>query len=558
MKMTDNLQQKTKAELLNVILFAQTELEKNSEEKNILSLQFAQEKNQLANKIERQENTIEHQENKISQHLEKIAQLEEQIQLLRFARFASRSEKFVHPHQCSLFDEPQVLPEELPAIEEAEAEIQVASYVRTKKGGRKALPAYLPREEIHHPLAEDQKQCACGCLLTKIGEERTEQLALIPASAKVLVHVREKWACKTCEDTIKTADLPLQPIPKSIASPSLLAHVLVCKYEDHLPLYRQENILQRIGVDIARSTLSHWIIRCGDLLKPLVELMHQIILDYDISYADETPIQVLKEKGRAAESKSMMWYFAGGPPKQRCVLYEYHPTRAGAVARQFFQGYQGYLHCDGYSGYEALFATQKVIHVACWAHARRKFAEIIKASKNPPGFAVTVINLLKKVYHLEKQFKEQALLPDEIYQRRQAEAKPILLDLKKRLEENYPKTPPGSTIAKAIKYSLNQWDGLMNYLLDGRLEIDNNASERGIKTFATGRRNWLFSDQPQGAHASAVIYSLIQTCKMHSVEPYAYFTHVLAKIPTATSSESLSKLLPFHYASTLAEPSIVS
>ncbi len=171
---------------------------------------------------------------------------------------------------------------------------------------------------------------------------------------------------------------------------------------------------------------------------------------------------------------------------------------------------------------------------------------------------MVVINLLKKLYHLEKQFKEQALSAEEIYQRRQAEAKPILLDLKIRLEENYPKTPPGSAIAKAIKYSLNQWDSLMNYLTDGRLEIENNASERGIKTFATGRKNWLFSDQPQGAQASAVIYSLIQTCKMHGIEPHAYFTHVLAKIPTATSLESLMELLPFHYSAALASPSIGS
>ena len=545
--MIDNLQEKTQAELLDVIVFAQAEIEKNLEEKN-----------QLATKIEQHVYTIEQQENKINQHIEKITRLEEQIQLLRLARFGSRSEKFVHPNQLSLFDEPLVTPEELPCIEEAEADIQVASYKRTKKSGRKALPAYLPREEIHHTLPEEQKQCACGCLLTKIGEERSEQLELIPATAKVLVHVREKWACKACEDTIKTADLPLQPIPKSIATPGLLAHILVCKYEDHLPLYRQENILQRIGVDIARSTLSHWVIRCADILKPLVALMHKIILSDDIAYADETPIQVLKEKGRPAESKSMMWYFSGGPPDKRCVIYEYHPTRAGAVARNFFQQYRGYLHCDGYGGYEALFSTGKVIHVACWAHARRKFAEIIKASKNPPGFAVTVINLLKKIYHLEKQCKEQALLPAEIYARRQIEAKPILLDLKQRLEENYPRTPPGSAIAKAIQYSLNQWDGLMNYLLDGRLDIDNNASERGIKTFATGRRNWLFADQPEGAHASAVIYSLIQTCKMHNIEPYAYFAYVLAKIPTANSDELLTQLLPFHYKPTVTVHSVAS
>jgi transposase len=545
MEMIENLQQKTKEELLHSLLFAQEKIEEQAKEKKQLETKLGDQESTIGH----QASAIEHHANTIEQHLSRITQLEDQLRLLTQARYGSRSEKFPHPNQASLFDEALVSPEELPIIEVAEIDIQIASHSRKKStGGRKALPEHLPREEILHRLPEDQKQCHCGCSLTKIGEVRSEQLDFIPAQMKVLVHVREKWACRQCEETIKTADLPRQPIPKSIASPGLLAHVLVCKYEDHLPLYRQENILQRIGVDIARSTLSHWVIRCGALLQPLVDRMHQMILHYDIAYADETPIQVLKEAGRSAESKSQMWYFAGGPKEKRCIVYEYHPTRAGLVARDFFKGYQGYLHCDGYAGYEALFAPKTIVHIACWAHARRKFAEIIQSNKkNPPGFAVLVINLLKKVYYLEKQFKEQALLPEEIYQRRQAEAKPILLDLKKRLEETYPKTPPGGMLAKAINYALNQWDDLMNYLLDGRLDIDNNASERGIKTFATGRKNWLFCDQPEGAHASSVIYSLIQTCKMHGIEPYAYFTHALKQIPHAMTQEQLNALLPFHY-----------
>ena len=562
MKLTPILQKKTHAELLDALLYAQAEITKQTQEKSILTLQFTQEKNILSLQFAQEKQKIEqalHQQEKTAQANEhalqtKINLLEEKIRLLIQARYGARSEKFAHPHQASLFDEAAVAPAETAEIESAETELQatsieVSSHLRQKaSGGRKPLPAHFPRQEILHALPDDQKQCHCGCSLTKIGDVRSEQLDFIPAQMKVLVHVREKWACKQCEETIKTADLPLQPIPKSIASPGLLAHVLVCKYEDHLPLYRQENILQRIGVDIARSTLSHWVIRCGALLQPLLARMHQIILNYDIAYADETPIQVLKEKDRAAQSKSQMWYFAGGPPDKRCIVYEYHPTRAGVVARDFFKDYQGYLHCDGYGGYDALFAPKTITHVACFAHARRKFAELIKSNnKNPPGFAVLVINLLKKVYHLEKQFKEQALLPEEIYQRRQAEAKPILLDLNNRLQENVAKTPPGGMLAKAIQYTLNQWDSLMSYLLDGRLEIDNNASERGIKTFATGRKNWLFSDQPEGAHASSVIYSLIQTCKIHGVEPYAYFTHVLKNIPYATTQEELTALLPFHY-----------
>jgi hypothetical protein len=363
----------------------------------------------------------------------------------------------------------------------------------------------------------------------------------------VLVHIREKWACKGCQDTIKTAKLPKHPIPKSMASPGLLAHVVVCKYEDHLPLYRQENILQRIGIDIPRSTLSHWMIKCGDLLTPLVKLMHTIIQAYDIAYADETPVQVLKEKDRAASKKSMMWYFSGGTPEQRCVIYEYHPTREGAVSRNFFEDFKGYLHCDGYSGYEKLFATQQVTHVACWAHARRKFMAIVKSSKNPSGVAVLMLNLIKKLYKLEKQCKELGLTPEEIYKQRQEHAKPVLLTIKKSLDEYSLKAPPQSAIAKAMNYMLNQWDSLMIYITDGRLEIDNNASERGIKTFVIGRKNWLFFDQPEGAAAGAVIYSLIQTCKLHGVEPYAYFRHVLATLPTTTSDEQRIALLPFNY-----------
>jgi transposase len=275
--------------------------------------------------------------------------------------------------------------------------------------------------------------------------------------------------------------------------------------------------------------------------------MHAIICRYDIAYADETPVQVLKEKDRAASAKSMMWYFAGGAPTERCVIYEYHPTREGAVARDFFEGFTGFLHCDGYGGYQHLFADETITHVACWAHARRKFIELTKSSKHPPGTAVTLINLIKKLYELEKKFKEDNLTTDEIYTRRQTDAKPILLRIKAYLDEQSPKAPPQSGLAKAMNYTLNQWDALMTYITDGRLDIDNNASERGIKSFVIGRKNWLFYDQPTGAAAGAVIYSLIQTCKLHSVEPYAYFKYVLATIPYATIEEEFLALLPFNY-----------
>ena len=303
----------------------------------------------LQNIQQNHQKEIQQQNNLLSQQAVRIETLEQRLALALQARFGSRSESLMDANQINLFDEADIEPEALTEIEAAELGITVASFTR-KKAGRKPLPAHLPREEILYDLPEEQKHCACGCKLTEIGADKSEQLDIIPAQVKVLVHVRKKYACKACEDTIKTAELPKQAIPKSMAAPGLLAHVLVSKYEDHLPLYRQEDILQRMGIDIPRSTLSYWIIQCGELLKPLIPLMKTVTLNYDVAYADETKVQVLKEKDRKAETQSFMWFFSGGPPDQRCSIYEYHPTRGGIVAREFFKDYTGYLHCDAYAG----------------------------------------------------------------------------------------------------------------------------------------------------------------------------------------------------------------
>ena len=502
----------------------------------------------LQNIQQNHQKEIQQQNNLLSQQAVRIETLEQRLALALQARFGSRSESLMDANQINLFDEADIEPEALTEIEAAELGITVASFTR-KKAGRKPLPAHLPREEILYDLPEEQKHCACGCKLTEIGADKSEQLDIIPAQVKVLVHVRKKYACKACEDTIKTAELPKQAIPKSMAAPGLLAHVLVSKYEDHLPLYRQEDILQRMGIDIPRSTLSYWIIQCGELLKPLIPLMKTVTLNYDVAYADETKVQVLKEKDRKAETQSFMWFFSGGPPDQRCSIYEYHPTRGGIVAREFFKDYTGYLHCDAYAGYDALFdqPSSKILPVGCWAHARRNFIQIKKANPNQAGFADEVLTLIQKLYHLEKRAKEEGYTPEQVHQMRQEKSRAILLDLKARIEDKLLKAPPESLIAKAMGYVINQWEKLMGYLKDPRCEIDNNFSERGIKDFVIGRKNWLFSDQPEGAHAGAVIYSLMQTCKLHGVEPYAYFRDVLTKLPTI-EPENLHTLLPFHYA----------
>ena len=521
MQNTDLLSQKTHEELLNFIDSLQQKYATFEEQ---VTVKFAAEKEAYQTRIN---------------------QLEFRISLLLQERYAKRSEKF-DPKQLNLFDEPALDEVTRVAIEVEEETIQVASF-NHKKTGKKPLPSHFLREEIIYDLAESEKQCSCGYELTEIGADKTEQLEIIPARFKVLVHVRRKYACKACELTIKTAELPTQPIPKSIATPSLLAHVLVSKYADHLPLYRQENILQRIGVDLPRASMSTWMIRCAELLKPLVNLMRGIIQAGDIAYADETTLQVLKEKDRAAEKTSYMWYFAGGTKEKRCVIYEYHPSREGKVARNFFGDYKGYLHCDGYSGYDAMLETGDIVGVGCWAHARRKFAAIVKSYPNNPGFAAEAINRLKKVYHLEKTAREESYTLDQIHKMRTEKAEPILLNFKDRLEQTILVTPPSSPIAAAIQYTLNQWPKLTGYLKDPRLEIDNNASERAMKGFAIGRKNWMFSNSQDGARASAIIYSLMRTCILHDVEPYAYFKYVLTALPT-TAPDQLETLLPFNYA----------
>lgn len=258
----------------------------------------------------------------IQSQSKQIQFLEEQIQAYRLRKFGNRSEK-INANQLSLFNE-AVCPKNPDVILAEEEKLQIASYERKKSPGRKPLPTELPRIPRVYDFSEDEKICACGCALTHIKDEKTEQLEIVPAKIYVIEHIRKKYACRNCEETIKTAPMPTQPIPRSIAASGLLSHVLVSKFQDHLPLFRQEQILRRIGVDIPRATLSLWVIKCADLLLPLMKLLHDRILTYDIAYADETTLQVLKEPNKSVQSKKYMWLFAGGPPEQ--FVYYYYTT----------------------------------------------------------------------------------------------------------------------------------------------------------------------------------------------------------------------------------------
>jgi transposase len=474
-----------------------------------------------------------------------VLTLTEQLNLALARRYAASSEK-LSPDQICLFDEAELDNEVLDSVTDASTdddEITVAAHQR-KKRGRKPLPDHLPRVDVVHELAEDERRCDHdGQLLVEIGEVISEQLDIIPAKIQVTRHIRKKYACD-CGQCIKTAPLPAQPIPKSMASPGLLAHITVSKYQDALPLYRQETILQRIGVDIPRATLANWMIKAGYLVQPLINLMQDQLLRHDIVQMDETTVQVLKESGKKAQSKSYLWLQRGGPPQQPVVLFHYDPGRGAGVAQRLLAGFKGYLQTDGYDGYNAVVTSNDLVHVGCMAHARRRFSDAVKAQgrNKKRGKAHRGLTLIQKLYRVEKQARK--LTPEERYEHRQRHAKPVLEEMRLWLDQCLPLVPPTSATGKALHYLHNELHKLIRYLDDGRLEIDNNHAENAIRPFVVGRKNWLFSDSVKGVTASANLYSLIETAKANGLEPYAYLRYLFTELPKAETVDAIEALLP--------------
>ena len=488
--------------------------------------------------------------------------LQEQINLLLHKRFGANTEKY-RAEQADLFNEAEAYAEETeveavqaePGAEAAADHADHADHAdqpadpinpTPKKPGRKVLPPELPRVEIIHDLPEAQRYCSAGHALKEIGTEVSEQLDIIPAKVQVLRHIRIKYACPCCQAEVKTAPMPPQPLPKSNASPGLLAYIITSKFLDALPFYRQSKQFQRIGVELSRGTLSLWAIRCGELIQALCNLMQEHLHQYPILQMDETTLQVLKEEGKAASSQSYLWVQRGGPPDQPVVLFHYSPTRSQIVADQLLQGYSGTLQTDGYSGYPAVCAKNGLRHAGCWAHARRKFDEALKAQgKAQPkaGKASKALIMIQKLYRIETQIKYLSV--DEKYRIRQQQAVPILHEIKAWLDVSLTQVAPTSLTGKALGYLANQWSTLTVYCQDGRLDIDNNAVERAIRPFVIGRNNWLFADTIKGAKASANLYSLIETAKLNGLEPYRYLHHIFKELPKAQTLEDIESLLPW-------------
>jgi len=457
----------------------------------------------------------------------------------------------VAPQTNSLFNEAEQIAADSPIPNDVgDDEVHVPGHTR-KRGKRKPLPADIERVVRNYDLSDSEKFCSdpeCGCALKPIGFDSCEQLDIIPAKMRVIVHNRQKYACPSCQGCVKVAEMPPQPIKKSIATPGTLAHVAVCKFEDALPLYRQEKIFERLGIDIPRATMARWMIACGTLVKPLIEKISLEILAGQVVHMDETPIQVLKEKGRKAWDKSYMWVMARGSPRggPRAVIYNYNISRSQIVVEKLLRGYTGYVQSDEFPGYNLVDKTDGLIRMGCWAHVRRQFIDALKT--NPRGGSGTVANevitKIKLLYDVERNIKD--LTPDDVVAARRERSLPILADLKKLEEEYSPQIPPKSATGKALTYMRNAWAHLTTYVDCGHADIDNNYVERAIRPFTTGRKNWMFADTPAGAHASAALYSIVETAKANKIDPYQYLRLIFTELPKIPEGGSVDHLLPWN------------
>jgi len=508
----------------------------------------------LPKTIEELKAIINPYESRIESYESEIEYLKGRINVLEKVIFAPKSEKrhideTEGGQQLHIFNEAESLVEE----QTEHRPVPVPEHAR-KRPKRKPLPDDLPRIEVIEDIDESQKVCACGTELVRIGEETCEKLDIIPAKIQVIRIIRPKYACKNCEGvesegpTVVIAPPAPQIIPKGIAIPGLLAHVAVSKYVDGLPLYRQEKIFERIGVEISRSTMAGWMVMVAQGCAPVMDLLFRTLHTGPLINVDETPVQVLKEPGRANTTKSYMWVFRGGLPEKPVLFFRYSPTRSGEVPREVLQGYRGYCQTDAFSGYDGLEDIEGIELVGCFAHTRRNFVKVIdargKGSKGKTGSAEVALGYIGQLYRIEKAARAAELSPPEVQLFRIERAEPVLAEFKAWLEKRKDETPPKGLLGMAISYALSRWTKLVRYLENGHITPDNNAAENAIRPFVVGRKNWLFAGSPNGADAAATLYSLVETAKACSLDPYQYLRLLFEKIPYASTEADYAALLP--------------
>jgi transposase len=487
----------------------------------------------LAEQLLAQVDTMGKKINRVQTVIEKLTH--EIVQLKRL-KFAKRSEQ-LNPEQASLLND--LIDTDIAAIE---AELQALQTVpaatekkQKQKPKRTALPPEFPRTLIHHE--PDNTHCPCGCALKRIGEDVSEKLDYIPGVFTVGRHVRGKWVCDNCETLIQ-APVPAQIIDKGIPTAGLLAHVMIAKFADHLPLDRQESIFGRAGLAIPRSTLAQWVGMTGVQLQPLVDALREVVLGQQVIHADETPVKMLMPGTKKTHRSYVRAYATNQFSDLAAVVYDFSPSRAGEHARNFLQGWRGKLVCDDFGGYKASFELG-VTEIGCMAHARRKFFELHATNKST--LAEQALRFILLLYEIESEARD---LEQDLRRRiRQEKAVPVMEMLHAWMIAQRNVVPEGSAISKALDYSLKRWEALSRYLDDGAVPIDNNWAENQIRPWALGRKNWLFAGSLRGGKRAAAIMSLIQSARLNSHDPYAYLKDVLTRLPTQRASE-IDQLLP--------------
>jgi transposase len=498
------------------------------------------------------EAVVTQQHDTISELHRKLQQQEHYIAQLLRRQYGPQRER-IDPDQLLLFtkDELAELVADLQSDAEEPADDDTSDSKPKRKGkghGRNPLPKDLPREQVVYELSAAELACpCCGSARQEIGSETSEQLEFIPAVLKVIEHVRKKYACRQCEEHVAVAAKAPQPIEKGLPGPGLLAHTVLGKYGDHLPLYRQEDILARHGVVIRRSTLCDWVAAAAELARPLWQLMREEVLKSHVIHTDDTTIRMLAaEKCQTAR----FWVYIGDAAHPYSV-YDFTESRKRDGPQEFLAGFSGYLQADAYGGYDGVYASGAVKEVACMAHCRRYWWEARATDSHRAHEALSYIG---RLYALEEQFREAGLAGDALRAARAEHAVPILNAFERWLDDPaQQRVLPKSPIGKARTYTRNQWQALRRYTEDGALSIDNNLSERTVKIAAIGRKNYLFVGSPTGGQRAAILYSLIATCKACGVEPQAYLADLFGRLPTATSPADLTALLPDQWLATHPE-----
>ena len=482
--------------------------------------------------------------------------------------FGRSSEQTPAGQEAFVFNEAETVA--LPIEDESAVQDVVVERHTRKSGGRREQVANLETRDVEYPATEEQQKCpCCGEPMHFVDWQVRQEVEYIPPKAVLLNHKQPVYACRGCQEsgestpihTVKT--MPEPAFPKSLASPSLVSHIITQKFVMSAPLYRQEQNMEGLGVLFSRQTMANWTIRAASLMKPLCDRMREILLARDIVHADETSVQVLKEPDRAATTDSTMWLYRTGRDGPPIVLFEYQTTRAGKHAKAFLEGFgtldhPKFLHADGHSGYDSVpnwtlvdgKKTPDVILVGCWAHARRKFHDASTAVK-PADRRTTKrvaadegLGLCNDLFELEKAFRD--MTADQRQAARQKKSAPKLGEIKSWLDKAALEVLPKTATGMAVAYCLSQWPKLTAFLLDGRLEIDNNRAERSIKPFVIGRKNWLFTNTPNGANASATLYSIVETAKENGLIPFEYLKYLLERLPNIDPNDpaSIDELAP--------------